>query len=474
MKRLLMIFCLLGLSACNLAPTYDRPEMDIPISYKNAGTWLPARPTYFSAQRESWWQIYNDSVLNYLEEQLTVGNQNLQAAYSRYREARALAAVARSALFPTILGVANPQRIGTSGNIANVPPTPVYNDTLIGADLSYEIDAWGRVRNLVAAAKSREQASAADLAAIDLSSHAELANDYFALRGDEQAQKILDETVKVYEKALYLTQMLHNGGAAPEADVDQAMAQLKSTQTLATDIRLKRAQLEDAIAVLVGETPSSFHLPLTHYTTGLVLVVPNIPSSLLENRPDVASAERRMQAANADIGVARAAFFPQIELLGTGGFESQILSNLLQMPSLFWAIGPTATQVLFDGGKIQAQLALARAVYFETLANYRQTVLVALKEVEDNLVAVHKLNQELVTQAAAVKAANRAVTQANYRYKGGIITYLDVVVTQNTALQAELSDVDIRTLRQQSSVQLIKAIGGGWQAETDPRVTDRK
>jgi NodT family efflux transporter outer membrane factor (OMF) lipoprotein len=203
-----------------------------------------------------------------------------------------------------------------------------------------------------------------------------------------------------------------------------------------------------------------------------VTVVPSIPSTLLESRPDVAAAQRRMQAANAQIGVARAAFFPDFSLLGTVGFESQILSNLLQMPSLFWAIGPYATQILFDGGRIQGFLNEAKASYFETVANYRQIVLVAFREVEDNLVAIHRLDQEIVTEAVAVKSADRAVVQANYRYRGGIITYLDVVVTQNTALQTELTAVDLRYRRQQASVQLIKAIGGGWQMQCDVRVRD--
>jgi NodT family efflux transporter outer membrane factor (OMF) lipoprotein len=468
----LIFFSLLLLSACSLAPPYHPPEMLIPTNYKEAGKWLPANPTNFSAQRQSWWLIYGDATLSDLEERVTIGNQNLQAAYARYQEAHAAVQVARAGLFPQLTGIANPQRIGTSGNVANSLPVPVYNDTLIGADFSYEIDAWGRIRNLVAAAENREQASAADLAAVNLSMHAELAYDYFALRGAEQAQRILDETVKVYKKALYLTRMLHDGGAAPEADVDQAETQLKSTETLATDERLKRAQLEHAIAILIGEPPAMFSLPTVKDKIPLVTVVPSIPSTLLESRPDVAAAQRRMQAANAQIGVARAAFFPDFSLLGTVGFESQILSNLLQMPSLFWAIGPYATQILFDGGRIQGFLNEAKASYFETVANYRQIVLVAFREVEDNLVAIHRLDQEIVTEAVAVKSADRAVVQANYRYRGGIITYLDVVVTQNTALQTELTAVDLRYRRQQASVQLIKAIGGGWQMQCDVRVRD--
>jgi NodT family efflux transporter outer membrane factor (OMF) lipoprotein len=464
MKHVLTgILCLLVVSACSLAPTYHAPAMNVPTAYKEAGKWLPATPSHFSAERQSWWRIYLDPTLNDLEEKATIDNQTLHAAYARWQEARAQVGIARAGLFPQVTGVAEPQRIGNSGNVANQLGVPVYNDTLIGADLSWELDVWGRIRNQVAAAVSLEQASAADLAGVNLSIHAELASDYFALRGDEQAQRILDETVKVYKKALYLTRMLHEGGAAPEADVDQAETQLKSTQTLAYDIRLKRAQLEHAIAILVGEAPASFTLKSSKFLDPRVTVVPDLASTLIQTRPDIAAAIRRVQAANANIGVARAAFLPDFSLIGTIGFESQILSNLLQMPSMFWSIGPAATQIIFDGGRINSFLALAKADYWETVANYRETVLVAYREVEDNLVAIRRLDQEMITEAAAVKAANRAVVQANYRYRGGIITYLDVVVTQNTALQAELADVDIRTRRQQASVQLIKAIGGGWQ-----------
>jgi NodT family efflux transporter outer membrane factor (OMF) lipoprotein len=450
------------LVSCSLAPTYYRPEMDIPTAYKEAGKWIPAHPSYAIEDRGPWWMVYDDSSLNMLEDQVTESNQELKAAYARYQEARAQVMIAKAGLYPQLNAVALPQRIGTSGNIANTLPVSIYNDTSLGASLSYEVDLWGRIRNLVAAAQSRERASAADLGAMYLSLHAELASDYFGLRGDEESQRILDKTVRVYKKALYLTRMRHNGGAAPASDVDQAETQLKSTQTLATDIRLRRALLEHAIAILVGQPPSSFVVPPAHRIK-LVSIAPSVPAVILERRPDVAAAELRVEAANADIGVARAAYYPDISILGSIGFESQILSNLIEMPSLFWAIGPQATQVLFDGGRIQGFIDRARASYFENVADYRQTVLIAFRQVEDSLVSIRRLNEEMQTEAVAVLAANRAVAQANYRYLGGIITYLDVVVLQNTALQTELTDVDIRTRRQIASVDLIRAIGGGWE-----------
>ena len=306
--------------------------------------------------------------------------------------------------------------------------------------------------------------------------HAELANNYFMLRADDAAQRTLDEIVIVYEKALYLTRQRYQGGASPVIDVDQAETQLQTAKTMAADVRLKRSQLEHAIAVLIGEPPSTFtirpHLP----SAKLVTIAPDLPSTLLERRPDIAAAQLRVQAANANIGVARAAYFPAFNLSGGIGFESASLANLIKAPSLIWSLGssalvsifnsggmPLVMQTIFDGGRISGLTKEAWATYMETVANYRQTVLTAYQEVEDNLVALKELDRENQTQTAATKAANRAVEQEMYRYKGGLITYLDVVVSQNIALQAQLSAIDIRSRRQVASVELIKALGGGWQ-----------
>ena len=458
------MICLFAVTACSFAPKYTRPDLAIPPHYKEAGKWIPAQPSYANTDKGRWWKVYNDGTLNNLEEDVTRANQNLKAAFARYQEARALAAVARGALFPEIDAVSNADRYKSSANIAHSLSPQNYNDLLLGGTLSYEIDVWGRVRNQVSAAVSREQASAADVATVALSMHAELASDYFNLRGDDEAKRVLDETVKVYQKAYELTRDRFEGGASPKADVDQAKAQLESAKTLATDKRLQRAQLEHAIAVLIGESPADFTLPETKDKVHVISIAPSIPSTLLQRRPDIASAELLVEAANANIGVARAAYFPDFNLLGTLGLESATGNILFQAPSLYWSLGPSATWILFNGGKVTAFVDLAKAQYFEQVAIYRQTTLTAFQQVEDFLVAMHKLNSEMVTQAAATKAAYSALKQANYRYVGGIITYLDVVLTQNIALDTELADIDIRTRRQLASVQLIKALGGGWKA----------
>jgi NodT family efflux transporter outer membrane factor (OMF) lipoprotein len=485
--KLTILASIAALTACSLAPPYHRPDMSIPIKYKEykeykeykkAGKWLPAKPGYADTRRGPWWEVFGDPKLNALEEKVSVANQDLKAALARYQEACAAAAAARSAYYPTVRGVVNADRQQTSGNIANKNPISLFSDILVGAALTYEVDVWGRVRNLVAASENRARASAADLAALDLSLHAELANDYFALRGDDASQRVLDALVVAYRKALFLVRKRHQGGIASELDVDEAETQYENTKTLAADTRLKRAQLEHAIAVLNGEPPADFTLKPVVPTRirikpHFISIGPDLPSILLERRPDIAASERRVEAANAEIGVARAAYFPDFNLLAAGGVESATFPKLFSMPSLFWALGsagasallaPAASIVLLDGGNIRALLNEANASYYETVALYRQTVLTAFQEVEDNLVASHQLKQEYHSQTAATKAAERALIQAQQRYFGGIITYLDVIILQNTALQSELALIDIHTRRQIASVQLIRALGGGWQA----------
>lgn len=315
------------------------------------------------------------------------------------------------------------------------------------------------------------KASEADLAAATLSLHAQLASNYFSLRGADEAQHVLDSTVEAYQKALYLTKKRHHGGASPIADVDEAETQLENARTFAADMRLQRAQLEHAIAVLIGRFPADFSLPPAKLPKHAINLNPDLPSTLLERRPDIAAAALRVQAANANIGIARAAFFPDFELSTILGFNSKTLSNLLSKPSLFWSLGPissltlfqhTAAQTIFDGGALLGLLRQANASYFETVANYRQTVLTAFQEVEDNLVAIRRLAQENRSQMAATRSAKRAWLQAQHRYTGGLITFLEVVVLENIALQTELTSVNVRTRQQIASVQLIKALGGGW------------
>jgi len=322
------------------------------------------------------------------------------------------------------------------------------------------------VRNAVASAKASQEASAADLATLNLAIHAELANDYFSLRSQDTQQQLLDQTVDDYTKALALTGNLYNGGAAALTDVAQAQAQLETARTQAADIRLQRAQSEHAIAVLLGQNPSAFHLDPSPLPISTVPppVDPGLPSILLERRPDVAAAERRTAAANAQIGVARAAYFPVFSLAAAAGFESISTSNWLTAPSQFWSAGPAAgVLTVFDAGRHRAQSAQAWAIYDEEVADYRNTVLNAYREVEDNLAALRLLQQESVSQAAAVEATATALQQAQYRYKAGLVTYLEVVTAENTSLQAQLANVAIQLRRLNASVLLVKALGGGWQ-----------
>jgi NodT family efflux transporter outer membrane factor (OMF) lipoprotein len=336
--------------------------------------------------------------------------------------------------------------------------------------LSYEVDLFGRIRSTVTQARASEQATAGDAAALDLALHAELADDYFLLRGLDVEQQLLDHTVADYAKALQLTQNLFKGGAAPISDVQQAQSQLETARTQAEETRLQRAQTEHAIAVLLGREASSFALAAhpDQKPATLPEVDVGLPSQLLERRPDVAAAERRVAAANAGIGVARAAFFPVLNLIGAAGWQSSQTSNLISAPAQTWAIGPQALLNVLNGGLIAAQTAQAHAAYDEQVADYRSTVLTAFQEVEDNLAALRQLQRETVSQAAAVTASQGALDQANLRYKGGIVTYLEVVSTENAALSARISAVDIAIRRETATVQLIRALGGDWNRPASP------
>lgn len=470
------------LTSCNFAPKYHRPEMDIPPEYKEIGTWVTANPNAAEVNNLEWWEIYNDPVLNELEEQMPLANPDLKAAIARYDEARALASVALAGLFPTISALGIPSREHLSQNIANPPAVPQYNDFLFALDLSYQIDVWGEYRNAFYAGKSMAKASAADLASINLSLQADVATYYFTLRGADLVQRVLDENVLAYERALFINKKLFEGGGAPIATYYEAEAEYENAKTLAADIRLKRAQLEHAIAVLLGKVPAAFKLPpLDGYDQKLVAVAPYLPSTLLERRPDIAAAEFRVQAANDEIGIARAAYFPAFNLHATFGVESQKFANLFQHPSLIWSLGPSASgalattdvpesgvginQVLIDFGRLASLEDQAWADYWETVYNYQQTVLVAYQEVEDNLVAMHQLLQENATQTSATDYAYKVAQQSVYRHEGGLVTYLEVAGSLVNAYQMELSAINIRTRHQVASVQLIRALGGGWTVE---------
>src|ERR1700722_669650 len=403
----LLLFC--ALAGCSFAPVYRTPDSVPPSdAYRESGDWKAAQPED-NQNRGAWWTLFQDPQLDALEAKVGDANQDLKAAFARLQQARAATRIARADLFPTLTVGSTATRAKASVNSPTYVPgrNPLYNNFDLEADLSYEFDVWGRVRNAATSARASQQASAADLATLNLSIHAELATDYFTLRAEDAQQVLLDKTLGDYARSLQLTQNLYDGGGAAIADVDQAQAQLETARTQAADIRLQRAQTEHAIAVLLGQNPSAFHAEPNPLPLELTppLVDPGLPSSLLERRPDVAAAERRVPPANAQIGVARAAYFPVFSLAAAAGFDSTRSSNWLTAPSRLWSVGPAAgILTAFDAGRHRAQSARAMAAYDEQVANYRNTVLTAYEEVEDNLAALRQLQQESVSESAAVKA----------------------------------------------------------------------
>ena len=466
--RLSAAVWLLALSACSFAPAYKTPDSAAAAdTYKESGDWKAAEPADAQA-RGPWWSMFQDPVLDAIETQVADANQDLKAAYARLLQARAATRIARADLFPTLAVGSSATRSRTSVNSPKFPPgaEPIANNFDLEADLSYEIDVWGRVRNAVASARANQQASSADLATLNLAIRAELATDYFTLRSQDTQQQLLDKTVFDYAKALQLTQNLYQGGAAALSDVAQAQAQLETAQTQAADIRLQRAQTEHAIAVLLGQNPSVFRMDANPYISPVAPppIEPGLPSTLLERRPDVAAAERRTAAANAQIGVARAAYFPVFSLGAAAGFDSTSTSNWLSAPSRLWSLGPAAgVLTVFDAGRHRAQTAQAKAVYDEQVADYRNIVLVAYREVEDNLAALRQLQQETLSETAAVGSTATALQQAQYRYKAGLVTYLEVSTAENAYLQAQIANEVIQLRRMNASVLLVKALGGGWR-----------
>jgi NodT family efflux transporter outer membrane factor (OMF) lipoprotein len=459
-----------SLAACSFTPAYRAAPSVAPppAAYKEAGEWKVAEPMD-ATPKGNWWSVFNDPRLDQLESRVDAANQNIKAAVARLQQARAETRIQRASLFPALNIGASATRSRTSVNSPRFPKglEPVGGNFDLEADLSYEFDVWGRVRNSVNSAKATQQASAADLAALDLSMHAELVTDYFTLCGQDAQQVLLDRTVDDYTKSLQLTQNLYDGGAAALADVEQARAQLETARTQAADTRLQRAQSEHAIAVLVGENPSNFHLeskplPLDQPPPPLD---PGLPSALLERRPDVAAAERRVASANFTVGVARAAYFPQFSLAASFGYDSVHSSNWLTAPSRMWSAGPSGVLSVIDAGRHRAQSDQARALFDEQVADYRNVVLTAYQEVEDALAALRQLQQESTSEAAAVTATRKALEQSQYRYKAGLVTYLEVATNEAAHLQAQLSSVSIQVRRMNASVLLVKALGGGWKAD---------
>jgi NodT family efflux transporter outer membrane factor (OMF) lipoprotein len=456
-------------AACTLGPNYARPAVEAPAAYKEAQGWKPAQPRD-NEPRGNWWSVFNDPQLDALVSQVEVSNQTIKAAEARVREARALTQQAQAALFPIVTANASATRSGgrggTGSNVDNAGgqgggPRNNFN---VALDVNWELDLWGRVRRTIEAGEATAQASVADLEAAKLSAQAQLAEDYFLLRVQDAQIRLLNDTVDAYQKSLKLTQNQYAVGVAARADVAQAETQLKSTQAQALDAGVQRAQLEHAIAVLLGKPPADFSIAAEAVATTFPPIPPGLPSELLERRPDIAAAERRAAAANAQVGVAEAAFFPSLTLSATGGFQSSVLSQLFSLPSRYWSLGPALAQTIFDAGLRRAQTAQAMATYDENVASYRQTVLAGFQEVEDNLAALRILEQEALVQDEAVKSARESLTITLNQYRAGTANYLAVVVAQATALSNERAALAILARRQTASVTLIKALGGGWDA----------
>lgn len=467
------------LAGCTVGPKYVTPAVpttpaykeEPPESFKEAGTWKPAKPDD-QALRGKWWELFGDPRLNALEDQVTVSNQDLKAAEARFREARALVRFNRASEFPTIAVGASASYVKFSNNTPAFPTTVTRNasgDFLLPFDLSYEIDLWGRIRRTVAAAREETQATAADLGTASLSLHAELAMDYFELRSADTQKQILDDTVKAYTDAYKLTETRFEGGASPRSDVAQAKTQLDDTRVQDTDVGVQRATFEHAIAVLIGKPPAEFSLPREPLNLPPPKVPVGVPSELLERRPDIAAAERRVAEANEQIGIARAAYYPTLTLDGRAGFESTHLASLLNGPSALWAVGPQLVETLFDAGRRHATSQAAWANYDAITANYRQTTLTAFQEVEDNLAALRILEQETEQQHEATAAAEDWLGVSTNRYKGGVDNYLQVIIAQTSALANERNDADILRRRMDASVLLIKAVGGGWNVSELPK-----
>ena len=468
MKLVALAALLVLLTACTVGPDYVRPTVEVPTAFKEMDGWKTAQPRD-QELKGKWWEAYDDSLLNSLEEQVNISNQNLAQAEAQYRQARALVQSARAGYFPTLSANASESRSRASSSFSsqqlqstNPVTRGITNNYLLSLDAVWEADLWGRVRRTVESNEASAQASTADLEAARLSAQTELAQDYLQLRALDTQKQLLDDTVAAYEKSLQLTQNQYTAGIVAKSDVIQAQTQLKSTQAQAIDTGVQRAQLEHAIALLVGKPASVFSIAPAPLTAAVPAVPFGMPSELLERRPDIAAAERRVAAANAQIGVAKAAYFPSLTLSASGGYQSTRLSNWFTLPSRFWSVGPALAETLFDGGLRRAQTAQAIAVYDANVAAYRQTVLTGFKEVEDNLAALRILEQEAFVQDEALQAARQAVVLTTNQYKAGTVNYLNVVTVQATALSNERTAVDIFNRRLAASVLFIKALGGGW------------
>jgi NodT family efflux transporter outer membrane factor (OMF) lipoprotein len=469
------------LSGCKpVGPDYNKPGYRAPEAYKETGAssvappnpagghWTPASPSD-GMLRGKWWEIYQDPQLNALEERIATENQNLRQATEIYLAARDQIGVVRSSLFPTLSAGPSIDRSKLSENRPSSSTTTHYNDFNLGGQASWEPDFWGRVRRNVEAARATTQASAADVATVDLSLHAELASDYFTLRGLDAEIRLLKTTVDNLSSQLDLTTRRQAGGVGTEVDVAQAKTQLETVRAQLVDLDNGRAQSEHAIATLTNQNAANFSLPAAPLDLTLPKVPVGVPSQILERRPDIAAAERRTAAANAEIGIALSAYYPNIDLSASGGFESTHSGTWLTGPSALWSLGAGATEMLFDAGRRHALTDQSRHLYEAQAAAYRETVLGAFNDVEDQLAALRILEQESGVEHGAVASAQHSFDLSNERYRGGVTSYLEVLTSETTLLANQRTEIDLKTRRFLSSVSLIRALGGGWDMTQLPK-----
>jgi NodT family efflux transporter outer membrane factor (OMF) lipoprotein len=467
--RVLVAIAALQLTGCVVGPKYHQPAVQAPPAYKEVGDWKPAEPNDQNLGG-NWWTVFQDPQLDALELQVDVSNQNLKAAEAQFQQARAALRYNRADYYPTVTAGPSATRTRVS---ANAPTSSLlrgttFNDFVFPFDVSYQADVWGRVRKTVESFREQAQASAADLATVNLSMHADLAVDYFQARSLDAEEQLLNTTVTQYEQALELNESRFQGGIASEVEVEQAKTILQTTRAQAIDVGVARAQFEHAVAILIGKPPADFSLPPLPLTAPPPHIPVGVPSVLLERRPDIAAAERLVASANAQIGVAKSAYYPTISLGASGGFESSSITTLLNGPSGLWSLGLSAVGTVFDVGRRRALTDQARSAYDSQVANYRQTVLNGFQQVEDNLAAVRILENEAQVQDQAVVAAQRSLDLSITRYKGGVTSYLEVITAQNAALTDEVTAVNILGRRMANTVLLIQALGGGWDRSSLP------
>ncbi|MDJ0088525.1 efflux transporter outer membrane subunit [Pantoea allii] len=459
MKSLIPAVLVVLLSGCTVGPDYQRPTMAMPVHYKEAKGWQQATPQD-GQHKGAWWTVYQDATLSSLLSQVSISNQNVAEYAAQYRQAQALAAQSRAALFPTLGYDASTTRSGSHGATDSTRTTSSSHQAALNA--SWELDLWGKLRRTREENQASAQASAAELANITLSAQAELAEDYFQLRIMDEKIALYQRSITAYQRYLRVIQNQYQAGTESRATVAQAQQQLESASASAQDYQWQRAQMEHAIALLVGKAPADFSLPVATLMATLPAVPGGLPSELLQRRPDIAYAERKMAASNAAVGVAVAGYYPDLTLSASGGVSASALHNLFALPNRVWSLGPELSGTLLDFGATSASVEQARAAYDASVANYRQTVLTAMQDVEDRLVELNTLQGEIAAQQRATAAAQTSAQVTRNQYEAGMIDYLDVATTENSSLSAQQSLLTLKSTQWVSSVALIAALGGGW------------